>query len=393
MKILQVVTLSEVGGAQKVLFNVVKGLHNRKEFEFHVAAAPGGEMVDWLREIGVRVFELPELVRPIFPINDIKAMIKLRKLMQDEKYDLVHCHSSKAGIVGRLAARWAGVPRIVFTVHGWGVNDRQSFLMRNLLGMAEKLAGWVSTDVVCVSQADYQLGKKFVKEEKMQVIYNGVEESKGCRGKLREELGIGKDDIVIAMAARLKKPKEPLLFLQTADRLINSGYGYGRQEYENKVHFVLVGDGPLRKVCEDFVRGKRLDDWVHLLGTREDLLDLYPDFDIFVLLSTWEGLPLTICEAMRAGLPVVASRVGGVAEQVVHGWNGFLVDNIIGNSVASTNENISDPPVHYLERLIKDEKLRQKMGANSKKKGDELFRLERMVGEYARAYQKSEQLS
>ncbi|HHT62408.1 MAG TPA: glycosyltransferase family 4 protein [Clostridia bacterium] len=372
MKILQVVTLSEVGGAQKVLFNIVSGLHNKADFEFHVAAAPGGELVDWLRGIGVRVFEIPELVRPISPANDLKALIKLKKLMQEEKYDLVHCHSSKAGMVGRFAAKWAGVPRIVFTVHGWGVNDRQPLLLRTLLGTAEKLAGWISTDVVCVSQADYRLGKKFVKEEKRQVIYNGVEEPKGRRGKLREELGIGKDDIVITMAARLKKPKEPLLFLQVAAIMLCNNAGSRKN---GKIHFILVGDGPLKKKCMDFVRERKLEKQVHLLGTREDLMELYPDFDIFVLLSSWEGLPLTICEAMREGLPVVASRVGGIEEQVQHGWNGFLLD-----------KNAPDLVKDYIEKLVRDELLRQKMGANSKRKGEELFRIERMVGEYERLY-------
>jgi glycosyltransferase involved in cell wall biosynthesis len=372
MKILQVVTLSEVGGAQKVLFNIVSGLHNKADFEFHVAAAPGGELVDWLRGIGVRVFEIPELVRPISPANDLKALIKLKKLMQEEKYDLVHCHSSKAGMVGRFAAKWAGVPRIVFTVHGWGVNDRQPLLLRTLLGTAEKLAGWISTDVVCVSQADYRLGKKFVKEEKRQVIYNGVEEPKGRRGKLREELGIGKDDIVITMAARLKKPKEPLLFLQVAAIMLCNNAGSRKN---GKIHFILVGDGPLKKKCMDFVRERKLEKQVHPLGTREDLMELYPDFDIFVLLSSWEGLPLTICEAMREGLPVVASRVGGIEEQVQHGWNGFLLD-----------KNAPDLVKDYIEKLVRDELLRQKMGANSKRKGEELFRIERMVGEYERLY-------
>lgn len=364
--------MSEVGGAQKVLFNIVSGLHNKADFEFHVAAAPGGELVDWLRGIGVRVFEIPELVRPISPANDLKALIKLKKLMQEEKYDLVHCHSSKAGMVGRFAAKWAGVPRIVFTVHGWGVNDRQPLLLRTLLGTAEKLAGWISTDVVCVSQADYRLGKKFVKEEKRQVIYNGVEEPKGRRGKLREELGIGKDDIVITMAARLKKPKEPLLFLQVAAIMLCNNAGSRKN---GKIHFILVGDGPLKKKCMDFVRERKLEKQVHLLGTREDLMELYPDFDIFVLLSSWEGLPLTICEAMREGLPVVASRVGGIEEQVQHGWNGFLLD-----------KNAPDLVKDYIEKLVRDELLRQKMGANSKRKGEELFRIERMVGEYERLY-------
>ncbi|MEL7567676.1 MAG: glycosyltransferase family 4 protein [Dehalobacterium sp.] len=375
MRILQIVTLSEVGGAQKVLFNIVAGLY-KKGFEFHVACAPGGELVEWLQGLGVRVFEMPELVRPIKPFTDLKALMKLRKLIMSEKYDLVHCHSSKAGIVGRLAAWLQDVPRIVFTVHGWGVNSQQSAMGQVLLGTAERVAGWVSTDVVCVSKADYRLGKKFIDQKKLSVIYNGVERSEVRRGKLRQELGLSENDIVIAMAARLKKPKEPLLFLQVAEKLIKT--------QGDNIHFILVGDGPLRGECEDFIGERKLGGQVHLLGTREDLIDLYSDFNIFVLLSSWEGLPLTICEAMRAGLPVVASRVGGVEEQVVSGWNGFLVEvNNKDNSI-----EIIENAVEHLKKLILDQKLCREMGANSRMNSEEVFDVDRMVGEYGKMYLK-----
>jgi len=379
MKILQIVTLSEIGGAQKVLFNIVNGLY-KKGFEFHVACAPDGELVKWLQGLGVLVFELPELVRPIKPFTDLKALIKLKKLIRREKYDLVHCHSSKAGIVGRMAAWFADVPRIIFTVHGWGVNSRQSAVGQFLLGMAERVAGWVSTDVVCVSKADYRLGKKFIDQKKLSVIYNGVERSEVRKGKLRQEMGIGNKDIVIAMAARLKKPKMPLLFLQAAEKLIKT--------QGDNVHFVLVGDGPLRGECEAFIGERKLGGQVHLLGTREDLIDLYSDFDIFVLLSSWEGLPLTICEAMRAGLPVVASRVGGAEEQVVPGWNGFLVE--VNNEVNCNVNSIEkiESSVSYLERLIPDQRLRSEMGENSRMRGKELFTVDRMVDEYEKLYRK-----
>lgn len=365
MKILQVVTLSEVGGAQKVLYHIVQGLY-KKDMEFHVACAPGGELADWLTRMGVKVYPLAELVRPISPVTDLKALLKLKKIMQREKYDLVHCHSSKAGIVGRLAAWLADVPRIIFTVHGWGVNSSSSW-GRSLLGAAERVAGWVSTDVVCVSKADFRLGKKFVAGKKLRVIYNGAEVSLKDRGSLRQELGIGEKDVVVAMAARLKEPKEPLFFLRTAARLV--------AVYGERVHFLLAGDGPLREECEGFVREKHLEKQVHLLGTREDLIDLYSEFDVLALFSSWEGLPLTICEAMRAGLPIVASRVGGVGEQVEDGWNGFLLDSLDGDRAAD-----------YLGKLITDEELRREMGSNSRFRGEALFRLDRMVEEYEKLY-------
>ncbi|ATW27717.1 glycosyltransferase family 4 protein [Candidatus Formimonas warabiya] len=367
IKILQVITLSEIGGAQKVLFDIVRSLNRKESFEFHVACAPGGELVEWLKSMEIKVFELPELVRPISPGRDLAAFIKLHRIIKENKYEVVHCHSSKAGILGRLAAKLTGVPRIVFTVHGWGVTPLQSPLKRFVFGFFERLAGKAATDVICVSKADFEMGKGFVPGKKLKVIYNGVESLKGSPGGLRQEIDVGEKDVIVGMAARLKEPKDPLFLLKTAEKIL--------QKHQTGVYFVLVGDGPLREECDDFIRANKLQSRIHLLGTRPDLIHLYQDFDVFALFSSWEGLPLTICEAMMAGLPVVASQVGGVGEQVTQGWNGFLLD-----------KHDVDKAADYVNRLILNEALRKQMGENSKKRAEELFRIERMTEAYKELY-------
>lgn len=367
LKILQVVTLSEIGGAQKVLYNIVRGLNHRDNLCFEAVCAPDGELVGWLRELGVRVFELPELVRNISPEKDLKALCKLYRLMVEGKYDIVHCHSSKAGILGRFAAKMAGVPRIIFTVHGWGVNPEQPWYKRSLFGLAEKSAGLVSTDVVCVSQADFEMGKKFVHTGKLSVILNGVERPGSRTGKLRREIGVKSGELVVGMVARLKAPKDPIFFLRTAGHLIEEGF--------NNIQFVVLGDGPLMGDCARFVREQGLTGRVHFLGTRADVGELYADFDIFTLFSAWEGLPLSICEGMLAGLPVVASDVGGVKEQVTNEWNGYLLEQ---HDVGKAAE--------FLKKMILDESLRQKMSEHSRERGEELFLMDRMVKGYRRLY-------
>lgn len=369
IKILHVITLSEIGGAQTVLFNIVSCLHQKDNILIDAACAPAGELVGRLRDCGVKVYEMPELVRDISPAADWLALLKLRRLIAENKYDIVHCHSSKAGIIGRFAAKLAGVPRIIFTVHGWGVTSLQSWQKRILFGFAEKAAGMVSTDIVCVSQADFERGKDFVTSKKMTVIYNGVLKPRGKNGRLRRIIDIGGKKIIIGMAARLKRPKESLFFLETANKL-RSIQG---------LHFVLIGDGPQYGECAQFVKDHSLQNTVHLLGNRADLAELYAGMDIFVLFSSWEGLPMTILEAMMAGLPIVASNVGGVGEEIVDGWNGFLLDELNVEKAAE-----------LLMKLASDESLRRRMGENSRRRGEELFSIDRMVREYERLYLKRE---
>jgi glycosyltransferase involved in cell wall biosynthesis len=375
VKILYIITLSELGGAQKVVYHLAAGLEPGL-FEVAVACAPGGELVDWLRSLPgpVKVFELPELKRNISPIEDIKAFTKLYFLIRAGKYDIVHCHSSKAGILGRLAAKLAGVPDIYFTVHGWGLNAYQRNLVRLIYTWAERLAGSVSTKVICVSQADLIKGKaeKLAPYEKLALIYNGLPEPVEKGDLLRRELGIGREDLVIGTVARLAPQKDPLFFLQVAKRILsrqNSHKGQGR------LLFVIIGDGPLKSNCEAYLTANWLDRKVFLLGSREEAACLVQDFDIFALFSRWEGLPLTIIEAMLAGCPVAATRVGGVGELVEDGETGYLID-----------QSDLDAAEAALMKLVHNPAGRRAMGKAGRERATRLFSIDEMIQNYTKLY-------
>ncbi|RJQ28232.1 MAG: glycosyltransferase family 1 protein [Peptococcaceae bacterium] len=368
VKLLQVITLSELGGAQKVVYHIAAGLEPER-FAVTVACAPGGELVRWLEELpqGVKVVEMPALKRNPSPLNDLKAFWQLYRLMRREKYNIVHCHSSKAGILGRLAAYLAGVPKIYFTVHGWGVNRYQSLPVRFFYAWAERLAGAVSTKVICVSRRDFAKARswKLTAADKLAVIYNGLPAAGALPGDLRRELGLSAGDILIGTVARLAPPKEVLFLLEVARRMAD----------RPDVFFVLIGDGPLRTECMAFIKRHGLEKKVFLPGTREDAPGLLADLDIFVLFSRWEGLPLTVIEAMQAGLPVVASAVGGVGEQVAHGETGLLIEAL-------------DPAAaeRALRELIADPARRKQMGERGRLRAAELFSLPEMVARYRQLY-------
>jgi glycosyltransferase involved in cell wall biosynthesis len=374
-KLLLLITKSETGGAQKVVYHIAANLPP-DQFDITAACAPGGQLIDWLKNLPqkITVVEMPELKRNLSPANDIKAFQNLYRLMKRETFDIVHCHSSKAGILGRLAARAAGVPKILFTVHGWSINDYQSFPVRALYTLAERLAGAVSTRIICVSQSDFNKGRDLhiSSAPKMCVIYNGLPIPAFQAGKLREIINISKDAPIIGTVARLVDQKNPLFLLAVAAEII------GGKTVNSTVpapYFVIIGDGPLRPDCERFINKNNLGGRVFLLGNRDDAAELIVDFDIFTLFSRWEGLPLTIIEAMLAELPVVASPVGGVEELVARDETGLLV-------------NGSNPSMaaRALEELLGNRERRIILGLNGRKKATGLFGIDNMVKSYINLY-------
>lgn len=375
IKVLLVITLSELGGAQKVVYHIAAGL-SPEQFEITVACAPMGELISWLKNLpwNIRVIEIPELKRNISPLNDLKAFYKLYLLMKKEDFHIVHCHSSKAGVLGRLAARLAGVPKIFFTAHGWGMNEYQGWPGRFFYILAERLAGVLSTRIICVSQSDLEKGLtlKLATPGRLSVIYNGAPEPQKKKGTLRKELAIKEEDIIIGTVARLAIQKDPLFLINVAERMIASS---DNSPDKNHLYFVIIGDGPLRLRCEEYIKRKGLEGRVFLLGSREEAAELIQDFDIFVLFSRWEGLPLTIIEAMLAGVPVVANMVGGVRELVVNNETGYLINKLdVNEAKKALWDLVSNPEKRFL------------MGEAGRRRALKLFNVSKMVEKYKELY-------
>ncbi|NLW39124.1 MAG: glycosyltransferase family 4 protein [Peptococcaceae bacterium] len=380
-KILHIVTLSEIGGVQKIVYHLAAE-SDRNAFDITVACAPGGELVGWLRDIEIKVITIPQLKRNISLFHDLFAFWKLYLLLRKGSYDIVHCHSSKAGILGRLAARLAGVPKIYFTAHGWSINEYQSLPVRYLYTLVEKIAGAISTKIICVSRDCLLNGLKLkiASQKKFVLIYNGLPEPEQRNNLLRKELNIGKEDLIFGMVARLAAPKDAMFFLKLAEHMINNresfvGKTKDKTGFRNKIYFVLIGDGPQRAACQAFIKDKGLTGHVFLLGTRENAAELIHDFDVFTLFSRWEGLPLTVIEAMLAGRPVVASDIGGVGELVVHGETGYLIKQ--GNLAEA---------VEVSWKLAENKELRLSMGEAGRRRALEHYSLKTMVEKYRELY-------
>jgi len=371
LKILHIITLSKWGGAQRVCYDVVTNL-NRDKFLVEVACKPAGILVEKLREKGIKVYEIPSFRREICLIEDLKTLFSLYKLIKEKKYDIVHCHSTKAGFLGRVAAKLAGVKKIYFTVHGWGFYNKQEYgFDTKLLIFLEKVAARCTTKINCVSENDKNEGikNKIAKENKFLIIRNGIDWKVTVDiAKIRECFKIKKDEIVFGMVGRLAYPKNPLMFLQAAKAV---------SQYHQKVKFILIGGGFLFKKCKNFIMENKLENKILLLGERspEKTRRILSGFNVFVLASKFEGSPITIVEAMFAGLPIIASDVPSIKELVINGQTGFLVGQ---NSI----KNLVEKMVYF----IKNPKEIEKMGKEGQRIAKKKFTLETMIQNYGRLY-------
>lgn len=367
VRLLVGITLSEMGGAQKVVYDIISSLPLDR-YDITLVTYPGGELIDWLAPYEIDVITIPEIRREISPYNDIVTFFKLYFIMKSGNFHIAHFHSSKMGILGRCAAWVAGVPKNYFTVHGWGINEYQPLWLQRVLGSAEWLAGKMCTKCIFVSEHHKRIGieKGWIDENKASVIYNGIDDKPDIVGRLREELGVDKKIPIIGTIMRLREPKQPAFTIQVYDELIKRGL---------RAELVIIGDGPQREECIELIAELGIERGVHLLGTRGDARILLNDFDIFTLFSRWEGLPISIIEAMFAGKPIVSSSVGGIPELLIHEETGYLIESFDIKEVAD-----------YIQTLLEDDELRISMGKKAFKTAISLFGKEEMSKAYERLY-------
>jgi len=353
IRVLHVITRLIVGGAQETAMLLCQHL-DRSRYECDLVTGqetgPEGELHAETVRRGVSLKFEPDLVREVAPLRDVAATWNLVRLMREGEYDVVHLHSSKAGILGRIAARIARVPVVVHTVHGWGFNEEQSPWVAGTFKMLERLCARCCDALVVVGSPyrDEGLTLGIGNPDQYHLIRSGIEiatyrDESLDRGTARERLGLARDAFVVGNVGRLSPPKCPELIVRAFQRLA---------EKRSDAALVLVGDGWQRAQVEAEVERLGLKAQVKLPGLRRDVPQILRAFDVFVMSSSREGLPRTLPQAMAAGLPVVATRVGGIPDAVVDGENGFLVE-------AGDVEALGD----RLVRLAEDPALREDMGA------------------------------
>lgn len=371
MKVLHIITRLIRGGAQENTVATVRLLRERFGVQAVLATGPPlgpeGSLVEDARAVGVEPVILPHLRRNIHPVLDALAYRQIRHIIASDDWDIVHTHSSKAGVLGRLAARRAGVPVVVHTIHGLPFHPYLGRGRRALYLACERMAaGWCDALIAVAARLrEAALAAGVGRPEQYEVVHSGMPLKEFLCARpdpaVRARYYIPPDVPLVGKVARLFPLKGHEEFVEAARLLA---------ERVPDCHFLVVGGGLLRGEIERRVREAGLAERFRFTGLvpRETVAGIMPNLQVLVHASWWEGLPRVVVQALAAGVPVVAFDVDATGEVVLDGETGFLVEP---GDVAGLAERV--------ERLLRDEGLRRRMGEAGRALVDPEFREEIMV--------------
>ena len=370
MKICHIITRMIVGGAQEnTLFTIVGHIQKGHEVVLVTGPSPGpeGELLKNSDFPDFEIIEIPDLVRELNPFKDYSAYKELKQLFEDRKFDVVHTHSSKAGIVGRAAAWKAKVPFVTHTVHGQAFHAYEKAWKNFLYITAERWAAKRCHKIYAVAQAmiDQCVKAKVAPREKYKVVYSGMEIDDFLNSKpepkLREKLGIPKDARVLGAVSRLFPMKGYEYFLPAARAVANVC---------PDVHFLIVGDGSMRQWMNEEIEKMGLTDRFHFAGLvpPNEVYRYIALMDILAHLSLREGLPRCVVQALASGKPALGFKLDGTPEVVIDGETGYCanakdVKTVIANAI----------------HILSTPGLAEKMGENGKKMVAEKFNWHKMA--------------
>jgi len=380
MRVTHVITRLVVGGAQENTIASVLGLRSQPGLEVELISGPttgpeGSLESAFANHPGVLTI-LPELVRPVYPWLDFRALQKLTRLFHERRPDIVHTHSGKAGVLGRLAAARAGVPIIVHTIHGPSFGSFQGALANWIFLKAEQRAARVTNHFVTVADAlrDQYLAAGIGKPQQYTRVFSGFALEPFLNAKndpqLRARLGLQADDIVVGKIARLFKLKGHDDLIAIAPELVRAC---------PRLKFLVVGDGEWRGRLQAMTRVAGLEKHFIFTGLvpPAEVPALIGVMDLLVHLSLREGLPRALPQALAAGKPVVAYDCDGAREVCLDNQTGFLVRP---GHHARLKESVL--------QLATDSALRNRLGESGREFVRQNFSVEQMVGALATLYQK-----
>jgi len=363
VKVLHIITRLDRGGSTENTLITVMNLDRSKytpSLLYGLTLSPDVKYFEKAKESASEFSCIPDLVRDISPLHDLKAFYKIYSFIKKGGYQILHTHSSKAGILGRWAGWLAGVPVIIHTPHGHVFYGYYGPFVSKLFIWAEKISALITDRIITLTERGKREHISFgvAKADKFIPIHSGVDigliqkvdtdKSTQCQTSLRDNLSIPAGAIVAASMGRLSRVKGYEYFIK-AGIILSKKY--------DDIYFAIAGEGELRENLEQIIKNAGVSERFKFAGWREDIGNFLNGADIFVLSSLNEGMGKAIVEAMAAGLPVVGTDVGGISEIVVEGETGFIVPP--GNA-----EAIAD----RIERLYLDKNLRSSIGERGRER-------------------------
>jgi glycosyltransferase involved in cell wall biosynthesis len=378
MHVVHVITRMIIGGAQQNTLFTCEDQH--RDFGDEVTLitgptiGPEGSLMDRAHKAGFRIIEIPELRRSIYPLMDWVSYGRIFETLRELRADIVHTHSSKAGIIGRYAAAKAGLPA-VHTIHGASFHRGQSVLAS---GVYRRLERWAArrTDAfisVCDSLTDQYVNAEIAPRDKFTTVYSGMDVDPFLnpprgRADVRQELGLAPEHVAVAKVARLFHLKGHKFLIEAARLVVDRC---------PNVRFVLIGDGILREEFEQRISELGLSEHFILTGLvpPEQIPELINASDIVAHTSEWEGLARVVPQGLIAGKPVVSYDVDGAREVVIPGETGYLlpVEEITGLADA-------------ICELAASSELRDRLGKNGRERFADIFRHQTMTAQIREVY-------
>ncbi len=305
IKILFIITHLELGGAQNQLLLLIKNL-NPCIYDIHLISGKKGYLKDdFLRIPYLKIKFIEELKREINPLWDLIALIKIYLYIKKKKFDIIHTHSPKAGILGRWAAFFAGIRNSLYTVHGWPFHKFMNPITYAVYLFLEKITAKITKKIIVVSKEDLFTGiKKVTYKNKFILIHYGIDVDLFRKLRTKRKYYDNSRGPVITVASL--KPQKGLNYFLNMAKEITEAYP--------RIKFYIVGDGPLKNKIKKKIKTLSLQDKVYLMGWKKNILPIYEKASIFVLTSLWEGLPVALIEAISAGIPVIVTDTGGVKD-------------------------------------------------------------------------------
>ena len=360
----KVLQLAAVDSTVRLLLRPLLQRLRKAGYEVHVSCSPGPRLPA-LEEEGYSVHRVP-IARRVAPLSNAASLWRLFRLMRRERFDIVHVHTPVAAVLGRIAARLARIPCVVYTAHGFYFHERMPGWKRRAIVLVERALGQWCTDLLLAQSAedaDTALRERIAAQERVVWIGNGVDPQRFVRtpsDALRADLGLPDEARVIGFVGRLVREKGVVELFEAMARVV----ARCPEARLLVVGDTLKSDRDTKAVArlDRLIASERLADVVRFTGFRDDTPDLLAIMDVFVLPSHREGMPRTILEAMAAGKPVVATNIRGSREEVIDGVTGLLVP--VGDSEALAEAIL---------RVLSDEALARRFGEAGRRRVREEF--------------------
>ncbi|MDB9253342.1 glycosyltransferase family 4 protein [Halorubrum ezzemoulense] len=367
-RVLHLITRFIDGGAESVVENQMYGLLDaKKDYDVHLGFGNEYDQgrVDSIEEDGIKVYHFDQ-IRHYSLGRTIPAVLQVKRYLEENQIDLIHTHSTEAGIIGRWAGMLARTPVIIHEIHGDPITQDRSFLLNAFVWLMEWLSAPIASKIVVGADQVREtfLNRRIGTETQYEVIYDGID-IKHFENASPTQLSESDADLQLLFVGRLENGKGLFDLIEAFNRLEG-----------HNVDLIIAGDGKIKSELKRSVQKKGLEQSVHLLGYREDVPELLAASDVLVLPSYREGTPRVISEALASRTPIISTRIAGIPEQVPHGECGLLIE-----------PGDVDALVDALDRLLSSEGLRQRMSESCRSQV-ERFSIEREQREIVKLYNK-----